>query len=38
MTGFAFFNLVYQFMITMAILTFGMGFLYMFISREDSED
>lgn len=37
MTGFAFFNLVYQLMITLAILTFGMGFVYMFFSREDSE-
>jgi hypothetical protein len=38
MTGFDFFNLVYQAMIALAILTFGMGFLYMYISREDSED
>jgi len=37
MTGFAFFNLVYQLMIVLAILTFGMGFVYMFLSREDSK-
>ena len=38
MTGFAFFNLVYQFMIVLAVITLGMGFVYMFFSREDSEE
>jgi hypothetical protein len=38
MTGFAYFNLVYQFMIVLAVITFGMGFVYMFFSREDSEE
>jgi len=38
MTGFAYFNLVYQFMIVLAIITFGMGFVYMCFSREDSEE
>ena len=38
MTGFAFFNLVYQAMIALAIITFGMGFVYMYVSREDSEE
>ena len=38
MTGFAFFNLVYQAMIALAIVTFGMGFVYIYFSREDSEE
>ena len=38
MTGFAFFNLVYQLMIALAVITFGMGFVYMYFSREDSEE
>ena len=37
MTGFEFFNLVYQAMIALAIITFGMGFVYMYISRDDPE-
>ncbi len=38
MTGFAFFNLVYQFMIALAVITLGMGFVYIYISREDTEE
>jgi hypothetical protein len=38
MTGFAFFNLVYQTMIALAIVTFGMGFVYMYVNRDDSEE
>ena len=38
MTGFAFFNLVYQFMIALAVITFGMGFVYMYLGREDPEE
>lgn len=38
MTGFAFFNLVYQLMIALAVITFGMGFVYMFLGKEDSEE
>ena len=38
MTGFAFFNLVYQLMIALAVITFGMGFVYMYLGREDPEE
>ena len=38
MTGFAFFNLVYQAMIALAVITFGMGFVYMYLGRENPEE
>ena len=32
-----FFNLLYQVAIILAIITFGMGFLHLFTSEEESE-
>ena len=33
-----FFNLLYQVAIVLAIVTFGMGFVYLFTSAEESEE
>jgi hypothetical protein len=33
----SFFNLLYQLAIILAVITFGLGFLYLFTTGEDSE-